>query len=833
MSRREQEIFGEALELPEEQRTRYLEGACAGDPALRQRVEDLLRAWSGAAGFLDDGERDVAEDLGTRIGGYHLRARLGEGGFGTVYRAEQERPVRREVALKIIKLGMDTRAVIARFEAERQALALMDHPHIARVFDAGTTAAGRPYFVMELVAGQPITAFCREHTLTVAERLRVFLQVCRAVHHAHQKGIIHRDLKPSNILVAFSDGKPQAKVIDFGIAKATREPLTEHTLHSRLQRFIGTPGYMSPEQVGQGETHVDTRTDIYSLGALLYELLTDLPPLDVRITAIASYAEVERTIREVEPLAPSLRLGRLPKADLIAASERRQTTPGRLLAEIRGDLDQVVLKCLEKNRHRRYETTDELARDIERFLRCEPVEARPATVAHRVHKFAQRNLRAVIAGSTLLLVGGLLLTYHSHRLAAERDRARLAAQRAARVGELLTELLGASDPFRTPDTLDPSASLFNRTIEQARRELADEPAMRAQVLTVAGRVYLRLGQHERARSALAEAIAAKRATGTLDAGLAQALSQMGVLAREQGALAASESYFDEALRVQRQVPGVEPNDIAIALVELGRTYNLRDRFSDSERVFAEALEIRRRALGPEHRETAVSLGDLGQALWYQGRLDEARPLLELCIATHRLALGAEHPNVALSLANLALLERDRGDFAAAENLYATALPMAQRTLGPRHWRVARLMGNLAYLRTLQGRLDEAVALLRDATAIAQGNDGGDRSLEAGLKIEMARVHLARGAAAAAEPLLREAVTALRRTYPEEGWRVASAKSLLGGALLELGRLDEAEPLLREAAQALPTRAGPCGRETEPNRERLARLIAARGRGQAR
>ncbi len=302
---------------------------------------------------------EVQEGPGTRVGSYLLREQVGEGGFGVIYHAEQEQPVRRSVALKILKLGMDTRAVVARFEAERQALAMMEHPNIARVFDGGATATGRPYFVMELVRGEPITAFCREHRLRLHERLELFLQVCAAVHHAHQKGVIHRDLKPSNILVARDGNRPMAKVIDFGIAKATHEPLTEKTLLTRLHALLGTPAYMSPEQVGPSDGGVDTRSDIYSLGAVLYELLADSPVLDAQILATAGFAEIQRRILRVEPAPPSQRVAALPPEARQDVALGRRTTPARLVRDLRGDpLDRIVMKCLEKDCARRYETTE-------------------------------------------------------------------------------------------------------------------------------------------------------------------------------------------------------------------------------------------------------------------------------------------------------------------------------------------------------------------------------------------------------------------------------------------------------------------------------------------
>ncbi len=441
------DIFAEALRLTNAaERTAYLDQACAGDLALRQEVESLLSAHAQAGDFLGHTIPLPAPDFliertGTMIGRYKVLQKIGEGGFGVVYMAEQVEPVQRKVALKIIKAGMDTREVIARFEAERQALALMDHPGIANILDAGATDAGRPYFVMELVNGIPITDYCDRKKLPTAERLHLFMKVCHAVQHAHQKGIIHRDLKPSNVLVTLHDGEPVPKVIDFGVVKALGQKLTQKTLFTGFQHMIGTPAYMSPEQAELSGLDVDTRSDIYSLGVLLYELLTGMTPFDKETLAKAAFDEMRRMIRETEPPKPSTRLNTLSQDALGTVAAKRQAEPTKLNRLVRGDLDWIVMKCLEKDRARRYETPNAVALDIQRHLRAETVSAAAPTFAYRAMKFARRH-RMAMAGASLFIAVLLLATSISTWQAFEAQRARsaertqrLRAEAQARIAE--------------------------------------------------------------------------------------------------------------------------------------------------------------------------------------------------------------------------------------------------------------------------------------------------------------------------------------------------------------------------------------------------------------
>src|SRR5262245_12974879 len=393
----EQSIFTAALELDPAERQRFLDEACGNDPGLRQRIEQLIASHEAAASFMDEPagclahtvDPPISVEPGTVVGPYKLLEKIGEGGMGTVWMAQQTEPVKRVVALKLIKAGMDSKQVIARFQAERQALALMDHPNIAKVLDAGTTSTGRPYFVMDVVKGQPITKYCDEHRLTPQRRLELFLPVCHAIQHAHHKGIIHRDLKPSNVLVALYDGKPVPKVIDFGVAKATGQPLTEQTLVTGFGNIVGTLESPAPEQAEINQLDIDTRCDIYSLGVLLYELLTGSTPFSRKELEKAGMLEMLRMIREEEPTKPSTKLSTAEGLPTLAAN--RGMEPAKLTKLVRGELDWIVMKALEKDRNRRYETANGFAMDVQRYLADEPVLACPPSVGYRLRKFARRN----------------------------------------------------------------------------------------------------------------------------------------------------------------------------------------------------------------------------------------------------------------------------------------------------------------------------------------------------------------------------------------------------------------------------------------------------------
>jgi len=754
-------LFCAALEKDSwAERSAFLAEACGDDSALRAHVEGLLSAHERVGSFLDVPAVDpdatlksqpTNELIGTRIGHYRLLQEIGEGGFGVVYLAEQEQPVRRKVALKIIKLGMDTREVIARFEAERQALALMDHPNIARVLDGGATEAGRPYFVMELVKGVRITNYCDEHKLPLAERLRLFLPVCHAIQHAHQKGIIHRDLKPSNVLVTIQDDQPVAKVIDFGIAKATSQRLTEKTLFTGFQQFLGTPEYMSPDQLAGGALDVDTRTDIYSLGVLLYELLVGATPFDSATLRQSSFDEIKRIIREVEPPKLTLRVQTLlARGPDIAV--RRQCLPAALPRLLHGDLDWITMKALEKDRTRRYATAKDLADDIERHLRHEPVVAGPPGVTYRVGKFIRRHRVGVLASAIVIaaLLSGLSLATtaliqvnrardaleferdaaqqarvraqeHQVRAEAAAAEARKQADRSATINAFLQEMLRSVDPSQA---LGREVSVRYALDEAARKieqgALAAQPEVEAAIRMTLGETYAALGLYPVAETHLRAAQETQvRVLGAEHHETLRASRALAGVLRVRGQFAEAEALLRATAATQRRVLGEEHPDTLATMTELALALWGPGRFEEAEVIHRQTLGIQQRVLGEEDRQTIESAAHLGAVCRVLGRLDEAERLLQRALDLSRRTLGEEHPTTADVLTNLGLLREDQRDSAAAEAVFRRAYEIDCQVLGTDHPRTLIAMNNLLRVLQVAGNLDAIRPLIAERLARLQ------------------------------------------------------------------------------------------------------------------
>ena len=604
----------------------------------------------------------------------------------------------------------------SRFEAERQALALMNHPHVARVFDAGATDAGRPYFVMEYVPGEPVTDYCDRQLLSTRERLELFLQTCGAVQHAHQKGIIHRDLKPSNVLVSVEEGEAAVKVIDFGVAKATAQPLTERTLFTERGELVGTPAYMSPEQA-EGSADIDTRTDVYSLGVLLYQLLTGSLPFDPKTLQAAGFSEIQRIIREEEPPKPSTRLSSLAEISTVA-TKRHESDPATLLRELRGDLDWIVMRAMEKDRTRRYGTPHELAADIGRYLSDQPVLASPPNAAYRARKFVRRHRVGVgvSTASVLVLVAfAATMTVQAERIAAERDQVKLESETATRVSEFLTGLFRVSDPSEARGNSITARELLDKGAQEIEEGLRDQPALQARLMGTMGDVYRKLGLYPQAESLFEQALmTGRRAVGADDPDTVRSMTGLSSLYWSQGRFDEAEPLQFEALEIRRRVFGDDHRETLQSMNDLALVYWAQNRFDEAEPLYLEAIDGQKRVLGDEHTETLRSLGNLANLYWSQNRLEEAAPLMVENYEIRKRVLGDDDPDTLSALNNLALLYQNQGHYDKAEPMYVEALEARRRVLGNHHPITATTLYNLACFEAVQGNGVKALDWLRQS-----------------------------------------------------------------------------------------------------------------------
>jgi len=889
---RMKEIFQELLDTPADRRAAFLDRACAGQAMLRQEMEALLKDHEAAGGFLasptggDGRQRD--EPLpgpGALIGPYHLLEEIGEGGFGIVYVAEQREPVRRRVALKVIRPGMDTREVVARFEAERQALALMDHPGIARVFDGGATAGGRPYFVMELVRGVPISTYSDQCQLPLRERLELFVQVCRAVQHAHQKGVIHRDLKPTNVLVAIQDGKPVPKVIDFGVAKAAGQRLTAETFHTRFAQMIGTPQYMSPEQAEMSPLDVDTRSDVYSLGVILYELLTGTTPIARERMKEATFDELRRLIREEPPPTPSARLSRL-NGQGARVAEARRTDLRRLVRAVHGDLDWIVMRALEKDRVRRYETAAALAADVERHLRHEPVEARPPSAWYRARRFVRRHLAFVtaaalvfaalvagIAGTTAGLVRALGAEAEAQ---AQRDLAEEQAAVAQAVSDFLQNdlLRQAEVAFQPGGDRDPDVkvrTLLDRAAASVEGRFAGQPRTEAALRSTLGGAYYELGLYAEAEQHLRRALDLRTAAlGPDHADTTSDGSKLATVCAEQGRCEEAEALYLDVLRRQAKALGAAHPSTLATKDALASLYADQGKHDEAETLYLETLGALVETLGEGHRDTCTCKNNLATLRWEQGRYDLAEALLKEVLEILDAELGWDHPRTLATKHNLARLYHDRGRDELAEPLLREALSACEAKLGGAHPGTLFCKDNLAAIYVDQGRYDLAEALYIEVVEGRTAALGADHALTlksrgslallckkrgeydraeplyvevlraqtAALgpvhektldtKNNLAMLHHSRGRYGEAERLLREVLEARAALEPHHP-DLLRTKANLALVLKDQGKYDEAEPLLVEVVEARMVIFGAPHRATLSAKHNLAELHLARGR----
>lgn len=778
--------------------------------AFVHRVQALL-ACGLVAGTVDPRGHPpgfAAQKAGDKIGSYKLLENIGEGGCGTVWLAWQEHPVRRRLALKIIKLGMDTKEVIARFETERQLLAMMDHPNIAKVFDAGTTDTGRPYFVMELVRGEPITTFCDAHNLATDQRLRLFVQVCHAIQHAHLKGIIHRDIKPSNILVALHDDVAVPKVIDFGIAKATQGDLTAQTAFTTIGQFIGTPAYISPEQAQLSTIDVDTRSDIYSLGVLLYELLTGRTPLDAMDLLKVGLDEARRHIREDEPVRPSHRLKTLQGEVLGAAAHHRQVAPPKLITLLRGDLDWIVMRCLEKDRARRYETANELARDILRHLQHEPVSAGPPHVSYRARKFVRRHRLGVTTGAVLvtLLAGFAGVTAaQARRIGLERDRANREAAAAQQVADFMVGLFRVSDPSEARGKTLTAREILASGARHIESGLADQPVVQARLAATIGAVYVGLGLYADARPLLDRALESqRRALGDDHPETLATLNAVGDVCWHLQIYPEAERIYLELGQRRTRLLGEEHAETLKARWDLASLYLRQKRWAEAERLALATLAVQTRVLGPEHRDTLASLNNLQALYFQQKRFRAAEPLANRVFEARRRGLGDDHPETLNARHNLATICAALRRYGEAEVHYGESLAGKRRVLGPEHPSTLVTMHMLAAAYAAQGQHDRAEALQVQTLELRRRILGPAHNDTLATLNQLAASYLAQTKFAEAEAVLREALAAREHHFPDD-YLTFHTRTVLGGVLGARKQFAEAEPLLISGYEGMKQR----------------------------
>ncbi|MBC8107447.1 MAG: serine/threonine protein kinase [Anaerolineae bacterium] len=738
-----------------------------------------------------------------QIGPYHVEELIGEGGMGSVYRAEQREPIRRTVAIKVIKLGMDTRQVIARFESERQTLAIMDHPNVATVLDAGATESGRPYFIMEYVHGEPITSFADREKLSLDRRLQLFTQACDAVQHAHQKAIIHRDIKPSNILVTLKDGKPWVKVIDFGVAKAIDQRVTEKSLFTEAGQLIGTPEYMAPEQADGNALDVDTRTDVYALGVVLYELLIGVLPFDPTTLRSAGYREIQRIIREVDPPRPSARLSALGET-AIETALLRCTQLTVLHQQLKRELEWIPLKAMRKERAERYSSVRELAEDIDNYLANRPLRAGPESRTYRARKFLRRNKTGVAASAAMvfLLISGIIATSRQAIRATRAERQALVEKRQAEeareatteVNTFLVDMFGSVDPkvaqgkqMLVKDVLDGAA----RTLPT---KFKTQPRIESAIRSALGRTYLALGLYEQSEEQLSRALEIDlRQLGPDDPQTLTSRQHFGLVRRHRGDYEQAQAIYQETLERRRRVQGEDHPDTLGSLGDVAVILDLLGA-PEAEGAYRQARDRSVQVRGRDDLRTLLITGNLGQLLQRVGKYEEAEQLLRECYDGRLQALGPDYPDTIAISSALAYVMRSTGKGDESETMMRDALERSQRVNGEHHARTIFTENGLAQVLCDRQKFEEGVKRYQHAVAQAREHLGLDNPNTATLMQAAATAMNNAGRASEAEPLMREALAEITRLRGPDHPHTITAQQNLCGVLQRLERWEEALPL---------------------------------------
>jgi eukaryotic-like serine/threonine-protein kinase len=781
---------------------------------------DTLAAVSGSGG--------VGAEPGATIGPYRLLRKIGEGGMGEVWEADQLAPVRRRVALKLIKAGMDTREIIARFNSERQALALMQHPSIAQIFDAGTTPDGRPYFAMELVDGVPVTHHCDEQRLDVSARLRLFQQICDAVQHAHRKGVIHRDLKPSNVLVTVQAGVATPKVIDFGLAKATAGELGDPT-QTELGLWVGTPAYASPEQMQLVDGGVDTRSDVYSLAMLLYELLVGALPFDVGGPRPPTAFELRRLIWEGEFARPSARFAALTNRAAIA--EARRTDAATLRRRLNGDLDWIALKGISRDPAGRYGSVDELSADLAHHLRDEPVIAGPPSRAYRAGKFVRRHRVGVAAANgLLLLIVGIAVTMavQARSIAGERDRAEAEAAKAAAVTAFLQETIGAADPWQTGRDMSVRETL-SRAAARVDSSFQGQPLVAAAVRRAIGTTFMELGKYDDAALLFKSALAARvELLGAEHADVGESHADLAMLLQRNGKLEEAETHDRAGLAIRRARFGARHATVADSLEHLSQTLYLRGEYDASARAGEESLAIREALFGPNSTEVSDSLTMLAAVTGGgQGDNDKSEAQATRAVEIRRAVSGPDHPRTADAMNSLAVVRHSQGKLDDAVALYRDVLRIDRAELDVDHPNTAIAMENLGGVLLAEKRYDETLALLGEVLAIRRAKLGADSPIVTRTMLNIATTEMRAGHLEAAEAGYTAALPRIRAEMGDEHPDVAATLYNLALLRVKQGHDADAENLFRQALAIRVRKMPPTHPDIAKNQVAIARLLGKR------